>query len=193
MQNTDYKKFSFLFSVNIETNNLLMCLVSGCVGFKGCGQDVKRYLYLRQHPRDFLPFIILTFFSSRELPFGILGAAPAPGRAGLSSGVTDTTPRAWLTASTGCRVQCPSSTTGAPGPQVPASLCCGTTGVRVRVSRIISQPPVTSARGAQCPASAAPSSLMIGSPLTRLCTSTSRRTRVARSRQCRGAPAPGRG
>ena len=170
-----------------------MCLVSGCVGFKGCGQDIKRYLYLRRHLRDFLPCIMLTFFSSRELPFGIRGAAPAPERAGSSSGVTDTTPRAWRMVSTGCRVQCPSSTTGAPGPPAPASPCCGTTGARARASLIISQPPVTSARGALCPASAAPLSLMIGSPLTRPCTSTSRRTRAARSRQCRAAPAPGRG
>ena len=171
-----------------------MCLVSGCVGLKGSGQTLRgTYTYLRQHVPDVLTCIILTTFSLRELLFGILDAALVLGRAGLFSGVTDTTPRAWRTASTGCRVQCPSSTTGAPGPPAPASLCCGTTGARARASRTISQLPVTSARGAQCPASAAPSSLMTENPPTRPCTSTCRRTRAGRSRPCRGAPAPGRG
>ena len=151
------------------------------------------YTYVRQHVPDVLTCIILTLFYLRELLFGILGAALARGRVGLFSGVTDTTPRAWRMALTGCRVQCPSSTTGAPGPPAPASRCSGTTGARARASRIISQPPVTSARGAQCPVSAALLSLMTGSPLTLRCTSTSRRTRAGRSRPCRRARARGPG
>ena len=151
------------------------------------------YRYLRQHVPDILTCFILTLFSLRELLSGILGAVPARGRVGLLSAVTDTTPRAWRMALTGCRVQCPSSTTGAPGPPVPASRCSGTTGARARASRTISQPPVTSARGAQCPVSAALLSLMTGSPLTLPCTSTSRRTRAGRSRPCRRARARDQG
>ena len=170
-----------------------MCLVSGCVGLKGSGQTLRgTYTYLRQHVPDVLTCIILTSFSLRELLFGILDAALVLGRAGLFSGVTDTTPRAWRMALTGCRVQCQSSTTGAPGPPAPASRCSGTTEAKARASLTISQPPVTSARGAQCPVSAAPLSLMTGSPLIRPCTSTSRQTRAGRSRLCRRARAPGR-